>query len=551
MLEGSVRIVDKPWDGSKRRYSIDQLQRAVPRAILRRAHTLGGPTKENLICHYREPNGEINLNGVEAALESLAQMKGLSMVERAAIRSELRRYQTKARDWGSPLEELSDLGADFLMALSQAEGETEEVLVEPIVETIMPTRHMPDMSALMDMWRRHAPAGAPETGYQSAVLNTSLPQEGPGQIMAGLPPFEMMEGESPIPVSEGLRCELAAAVETGRKGMPGVVDNDYRALPNYRSLGIDRVGGDATPAEIAYLSGATRMDGTPLAPSDVYSVGALLANNDIVPQIMCYIPRVELARLGVIIRTRALKSDQDHSRTVSTGNFTLIEPMIGTDPESKMHMDHPELGVTPYTALTARALFQKIPEDPQQMAAVASVMAGRYQNLSIAFGHGGITCALCGEMPVLDTFKAQDKVIAFTISPESNQALCQIGDCGEYSFERPCGIIRTPADTEGGYVYKNVRIVNAGADGTMQIEPQAAADFVVAKGSVFMLKMDSGWSWFFGAMCKIHGRAGNYGPDGRRTVGMFTNMRAFINTALVDKGAINDARLVPDPDKPY
>ncbi len=550
MLETNVRIVDKPWDGSKRRYSIDQLQRAVPKAILRRAHNLGGPTKENLICHYREPNGEINRNGVEAALDSLGAIKGLSMVERAAVRSELRRYQV--RELRNPLEELSDLGSEFLMALSQAEPEAEEeLLAKPMVDATMPPRHTPDMSALMEMWRRHAPTGVPETGYQSAVLNT-VPQEGSGQNMSGLPPFAMMEGEPPIPLSEGEHCELAsAAVATARKGMPGVVDNDYRPLPNYRSLGIERAGGDATPAEIAYLSGATRMDGTPLAPSDVYSVGALLANNDIVPQLMCYIPRVELARLGIIIRTRALKSDQDHSRTVSTGNFTLIEPMIGSDPESKMHMDHPELGVAPYTALTARALFQKIPEDPQQMAAVASVMAARFQNLSIAFGHGGITCALCGEMPVIDTVKAQDKVIAFTIAPESNQALCQVGDCGEYSFERPCGIIRTPADTEGGFVYKNVRIVNAGADGTMQIEPQAAADFVLAKGSVFMLKMDSGWSWFFGAMCKIHGRVGNYGPDGRRTVGMFTNMRAFINTALVDKGAINDARLVPDPDKPY
>lgn len=581
MQEAQLKFTQKPWDGSASRWkTVEDLMASIPSAMRRRGKRLAAAanravTKSDCSLPYREPvNHDVNINGISAALGRIDQVKNATAAEIASARAELQDQRTKARKAlgldkkKSMAEEIGDIGFSMIeeMLEAQAWAPVPEAAPfrNPAPEPVMvPPGVMPAMP-------QGIPAGnfgsALDTGYQTAVLDggmqsidTRLDTLNPTFLNPVLFSSHALAAQAaapaPAPVSLAnaefaeLPAEPAKLVNTD--GIPGVVDNDYRPLPNWKALGINRPAGNATPAELKDLQGAMRPDGSPLQPEDVWSVGAMVCNDDLIAQFMAFIPPLELERLGVIAQTRAIKSDQDHSREVMSGNFTIAPSsiLIGTDPGTTLHIDHPLLGKVPYTALIARLLFQKIPDDEDQMAAIEAAMAGKLQNLSIAFGFGSVTCALCGEVPVLRTIKDNGKILGFTIDPGSHQLLCSMQPDDFASWDSLTGTLRTPADTEGDYAYRTVRVTGCTMDGTVTIEPIPDSTFDLARGTVLMLDMGS-FGFFFGGgrrYCRFHGSSGSYYGDGRRTVGMFTNIRSFINVAACDKGAV-EARIIVDPD---
>lgn len=90
-------FTDKPWNGDKARFSDEQLQRSVPRAVLAwarsRAKTEGRDViRADLKLPFKEPSGVINLGGVRAALAVLGGARGgveLSSEVKAAAKKEL------------------------------------------------------------------------------------------------------------------------------------------------------------------------------------------------------------------------------------------------------------------------------------------------------------------------------------------------------------------------------------------------------------------------------------------------------------------------------
>lgn len=73
---------DASWDGSKSRFTIDQLLRAVPAAIASWARAQAKAhnrdvIKSDLHLPYKEPDGTVNLAGVRNALSRLPQVKGV------------------------------------------------------------------------------------------------------------------------------------------------------------------------------------------------------------------------------------------------------------------------------------------------------------------------------------------------------------------------------------------------------------------------------------------------------------------------------------------
>jgi hypothetical protein len=545
-----VKFTDKRWDPSKTRWTEEDLLACIPRAMARYAKDCSAiPDKSYMHLAYREPRThEVNVNGIRQALAAIENLKGPSQADKASARSELQGFLARAPQQKPVrhIPDLASLNATFFQDLAAPLSGVEPVTAPAPQRAITPAPNEALLRAL-DLFNRQQSGEYFESDkvanlQPEAHLNGLDLTREMGMNPALIPP---------IPLSEGAIEELAAVTSLkSTNGVNGVVDRDFAALPDYEALGITRPAGDATEKELAYFAGATKLDGTPLTSADIFSVGAMLVSSDLITQLMSYIPPLELARLGYILKTRMIKSDQDHNRRVMSGNFSIVDPMIGTDPNAKLHMDHPLLGKAPLTGLTARLLFQKVGSDPAQMAAVESVMMGKLQNLSIAFGYGGKTCALCGESPILNSIKAQEKIIGFIIPPETNVDLCKMGDMsGGYSWDQPMAMIRTPAQTEGGFVYRQVTMINAGEDGIIQIEPQFAANLLLSKGSVLMPMMSAGW--FFGDRCKFHGRVGSYAQDGRRVIGAFTNLRAMLNTAIVDKGADPNAKLVLTPSLKY
>ncbi len=69
------------WDGSTSRFTIEQLLKAVPRAVAAHARAQAKQenrdvTKADLKLPYKEPNGTINVNGVRAALAAIGGAHG-------------------------------------------------------------------------------------------------------------------------------------------------------------------------------------------------------------------------------------------------------------------------------------------------------------------------------------------------------------------------------------------------------------------------------------------------------------------------------------------
>ena len=74
-MEG-VKFTEENWDGDKSRFTIEQLMRAVPTAVLRSARQKAEAesrevTKEDLKLPFKEPDGRVNVNALRAALAAL------------------------------------------------------------------------------------------------------------------------------------------------------------------------------------------------------------------------------------------------------------------------------------------------------------------------------------------------------------------------------------------------------------------------------------------------------------------------------------------------
>lgn len=99
----AMAFTEKPWDGDKSRFTIEQLLNAVPKAIAAwaRAKAKENPSneviKEHLKLPYKEPDGTININAVRNALARLPQTEGLPNDVKAAARAELERVLEEYR----------------------------------------------------------------------------------------------------------------------------------------------------------------------------------------------------------------------------------------------------------------------------------------------------------------------------------------------------------------------------------------------------------------------------------------------------------------------
>jgi hypothetical protein len=103
------------WDGSKSRFSLDQLQRSVPRAIAAWAKKQAGDgtvTKDNLHLPYKEPDGTPNPDGIRNALSRLPQVKGVPSDVLAAAKKELEAALNKANKSKSSKEAVETDGVD-------------------------------------------------------------------------------------------------------------------------------------------------------------------------------------------------------------------------------------------------------------------------------------------------------------------------------------------------------------------------------------------------------------------------------------------------------
>ncbi len=77
---GRQGVTDEPWNGYKSRFTIEQLVKAVPVAILKwakkRAEKLNRDiTKRDLQLPFKEPDGTININGVKKVLRKIDSVR--------------------------------------------------------------------------------------------------------------------------------------------------------------------------------------------------------------------------------------------------------------------------------------------------------------------------------------------------------------------------------------------------------------------------------------------------------------------------------------------
>ncbi len=89
------RFTTRPWDGSKSRFTLEQLMRAVPKAVARHARQVAKSEdrdvrKADLKLPFKEPDGTINVNGLRNALARLPQTQGLPQDVKDSAREEMR-----------------------------------------------------------------------------------------------------------------------------------------------------------------------------------------------------------------------------------------------------------------------------------------------------------------------------------------------------------------------------------------------------------------------------------------------------------------------------
>ncbi|MFQ5834317.1 MAG: HK97 family phage prohead protease [bacterium] len=104
---GNGNITDDSWDGSKSRFSVQQLLASVPPAIARAARArarredreIADIPKDWLKLPHHEPNGALNANGVRAAKGRLNQADLPEGVSRSAVMAHLDMHSGQVERW--------------------------------------------------------------------------------------------------------------------------------------------------------------------------------------------------------------------------------------------------------------------------------------------------------------------------------------------------------------------------------------------------------------------------------------------------------------------
>lgn len=523
-------------------YTLEQLLQSVPamvlahlqRKVLREHRAL---VKEDFFAIFREPRGTINSNAVEAACAEIKASE-MSLGEQFAACAEIERYL--------PRKTAVQLSALSRFSLFVSENLPQPAYQDPVHEPEPPApQHFfnprnigePNVGDQPPPGFRQAQIPREDVGYlrtQSLDAGAALGAEHQ-QYMTTPPPFSTHEGALKAP-------DIAH----------GSLSQAFRKLPNWRNLGITRAAGEATEDELRAFIGTVMPDGSPVTGKAFFSSASFLVGNDVIPQLMAFVPTVELERVKAMLEARSIKSDQDHSRNVMSGPFTVVNPHVGSDASTKLHIDHPYLGKVPYTGVTARCLFPIMQFDAAQMAATEAAQRGKLSNLSITFGYEYLHCGLCGEMKTREVLRANGQVIGFTLNPDDNPELfASADDDDEWDYwMRPAATFRVKADVEGGYMFRSCKLTSVTTDGMAMIDPIPEGTFFFDTGGDVLIDMPRYW-WGYRPSCRFHGQIGVRLRDGRMPIGMFGNVQSLINVAAVDAGAIADARLVLSPDVAY
>jgi len=320
--------------------------------------------------------------------------------------------------------------------------------------------------------------------------------------------------------------------------LPGA---DFRRLPNYRALGINREAGFATDEEIVAFKGQTRADGSPVGASDFFSTGALLANNDLIEDRSMRIPALEMARLGSMLEIRAKGSDYNHEFKAEDCTFRIIAPKIGTDLNIKLNSRLGNTVKEPYTGLSARLLFP-ITEGKAQKDAVEDVRRGLLQDLSITPLFDAYTCGSCGELSISDVQLLDGKVTVIKLANVKDKRMLDLREHYKVIFRIP-----EPA-VLGSFVYYESHVLSS-ENGILSISPM---DIPIKDGTKVMCKMEMLPIMFAGGYmpryCSVHGLQGWIDEYDTAVVANVCNIRGLMNVAFASSGAIKDARIVLDPD---
>lgn len=94
-------FTNKKWDGSRARFTLEQLMRAVPASMRAWGKSQGdGKAKNDYKLPYKEPDGAINVNGVRNALSRAKQVEGPPAATVNGAIAELQRVLVRAKKAG-------------------------------------------------------------------------------------------------------------------------------------------------------------------------------------------------------------------------------------------------------------------------------------------------------------------------------------------------------------------------------------------------------------------------------------------------------------------
>jgi len=107
------KFTKEAWDGSKSRFSIDQLRKSVPSAMRewgdKQETATGEPSKDNYKLPYKEPDGTINVNAVRNALARASSVKDVPENVISKATAELQRVLEEAKKAGFSALESSEM----------------------------------------------------------------------------------------------------------------------------------------------------------------------------------------------------------------------------------------------------------------------------------------------------------------------------------------------------------------------------------------------------------------------------------------------------------
>jgi len=123
--------IERAWDNSKADYTIEQLSRAVPKAILKWAKAQAKKEdrdliKDDLKLRYKEPNGDVNIEGIRAALRRLPRTVGIPQSVLNDAKDELESALKKAKK-ALGIEESFDESLQWGITLSETYEEDDTV----------------------------------------------------------------------------------------------------------------------------------------------------------------------------------------------------------------------------------------------------------------------------------------------------------------------------------------------------------------------------------------------------------------------------------------